>query len=41
MSAPDFALYELLKAEWIAANPAATPAEYTAAIVNISKRCGV
>lgn len=33
--------YERLKAEWIAANPNATPAEYTQAMREIARKCGV
>lgn len=33
--------YECMKADWIAQNPDATPAEYTAAMIRIARRCGV
>jgi DNA-binding MurR/RpiR family transcriptional regulator len=38
---PDFALYEKLKAEWIAAHPNSTPEEYHAAMAAIAQRCGI
>jgi hypothetical protein len=33
--------YERIKAEWIAKNPNATPAEYQAAMVKIARFLGV
>lgn len=33
--------YEAKKAAWIAANPNATPAEYTKAMREIARKCGV
>jgi hypothetical protein len=33
--------YERLKAAWIAAHPEATPAQYTAAMIEIARKCGV
>ena len=37
----DYALYEQRKAEWIAAHPEATPAEYQAAMTRIARALGV
>jgi len=33
--------YELLKAQWIANNPHATPQEYQQAMQRIAQQCGV
>lgn len=33
--------YELMKANWIAAHPNATPAEYAKAMRVIARKCGV
>lgn len=33
--------YERLKAEWIEAHPGSTPAEYTQAMREIARKCGV
>lgn len=33
--------YEFLKAKWIANNPGATPKQYTAAMLVISRKCGI
>lgn len=38
---PDFARYEMLKKRWVDRHPAATPEEYTAAMVMIAQRCGI
>lgn len=38
---PNFALYEHLKAAWIAEHPGATPAQYQDAIRAIAKKCGI
>lgn len=34
-------LYEILKQEWAASNPGATPEQYQAAMRRIAARCGV
>jgi hypothetical protein len=36
-----FAQYDRLKAEWKAANPNATPSQYTAAMIVLAKKAGV
>lgn len=33
--------YEILKAEWIAKHPDATPQEYQKAMTAIARKCGV
>jgi hypothetical protein len=38
---PDFRLYELLKRDWIARNPTATPEEYQQAMQRIAQRAGI
>lgn len=38
---PDFARYEKLKREWIAANPGAISSEYELAIKHIALKCGI
>jgi hypothetical protein len=40
---PDLKLanYEQAKSHWIAQNPEATPAEYTAAVTRLARECGV
>jgi hypothetical protein len=37
----DYARYDASKAIWVASHPAATPAEYEAAMRSIAKACGV
>jgi len=41
MKQPDYLGYESAKRQWIAANPNATPEQYTAAIRKIAERFGV
>lgn len=36
-----YALYEQLKAEWLASHPDATPAEIQRAMQAIAKKCGI
>jgi hypothetical protein len=40
-SMANYSLYEALKAAWVLAHPDATPAQYTAAILAIARRCGL
>jgi len=37
----DYARFERCKADWIDANPEASPAAYTAAMKRIARECGV
>lgn len=41
MKHPNYALYEHMKATWVARHPDATPAQYEAAIRKIAQHCGV
>lgn len=36
-----YAAYERMKADWILANPDATPQEYQAAMRRIARECGI
>lgn len=36
-----YAQYELLKAEWIAKHPHATPAQYSKAMQDIARKLGI
>jgi hypothetical protein len=36
-----YSLYEILKQEWIAKHPNATPKEYQNAMMAIARKCGV
>ena len=38
---PSYVEYELLKAQWAANNPQATPQEYEQAMLRIAQQCGV
>lgn len=40
-SETSFQNYELEKRHWISAHPEATPAEYSQAMLEIARRCGV
>lgn len=40
-SDPNYQRYEFEKLQWANAHPAATPAEYSAAMREIARRCGV
>jgi hypothetical protein len=35
------AIYEMLKRQWIAQNPNATPAEYQAAMIELARKAGL
>jgi len=36
-----YAAYERMKADWVRANPEATPQEYQAAMRRIARECGI
>ena len=37
----NYSAYEAAKAQWIAANPEATPAQYERAMRRLARRCGI
>lgn len=41
MVRPNYGLFSARKQQWVAANPAATCAEYDLAVQRIAKECGV